>query len=167
MQRKVAGILVEARWDGENLKAVVIGIGINIAPESVNPVNLPAEGLNFPATCVEKLRWVTRWTAWNCCMQSWMSFLPGCLGSPSQTSSTTGKTSLAYRDQWVELSVEYADHPSQPETVPASHPGRKSDWSYSGWLFKITYPIWQIGHGTGWRNPPETQPHTDQPAPST
>lgn len=47
--KKVCGILAEGHWIGEELQTVVIGIGINIAHESV-----PAEELlNFPATCVE------------------------------------------------------------------------------------------------------------------
>jgi biotin-(acetyl-CoA carboxylase) ligase len=51
---KVAGVLVEALWSGQQLKAVIIGIGINIAPESISATNLPPLELNFPATCVEK-----------------------------------------------------------------------------------------------------------------
>ena len=51
--RKVAGVLVEAHWSGDTLIGAIVGIGINIAPESVSEVNLPATGLNFPATCLE------------------------------------------------------------------------------------------------------------------
>ena len=48
-RRKLAGILAEAHWQGEQLLAVILGIGINIAPGSV-----PAEiELIYPATCVE------------------------------------------------------------------------------------------------------------------
>jgi BirA family biotin operon repressor/biotin-[acetyl-CoA-carboxylase] ligase len=48
-RRKLAGILAEAHWQGEQLQAVILGVGINIAPESV-----PAEiELIYPATCVE------------------------------------------------------------------------------------------------------------------
>ncbi len=46
---KLAGILVEAHWQGDQLQAVILGIGINIAPESV-----PVESeLIYPATCVQ------------------------------------------------------------------------------------------------------------------
>lgn len=48
-RRKVAGILVEAFWQGEQIKAAVLGIGVNVAPQSVPP----AHELNYPATCVE------------------------------------------------------------------------------------------------------------------
>ena len=47
--RKVCGILAEAHWSGERLNALILGIGINIAPPSVPP----AKQLTFPATCVE------------------------------------------------------------------------------------------------------------------
>ncbi len=48
-RRKVAGILVETAWAGEDLEYVVMGIGINVQNESV-----PAEAeLNYPATCIE------------------------------------------------------------------------------------------------------------------
>jgi BirA family transcriptional regulator, biotin operon repressor / biotin---[acetyl-CoA-carboxylase] ligase len=49
-RRKAAGILVEAGWLGEKLQGIVIGIGINIAPEAVPP---PKE-LLFPAISVEE-----------------------------------------------------------------------------------------------------------------
>jgi BirA family biotin operon repressor/biotin-[acetyl-CoA-carboxylase] ligase len=49
-RRKTCGILAEATWLGSELQAVVLGIGVNIAPASVPP----AEGLIFPATCVEE-----------------------------------------------------------------------------------------------------------------
>ena len=48
-RRKLAGILAEAHWQGEQLQAVILGIGINIAPESA-PVD--AE-LIYPATCLQ------------------------------------------------------------------------------------------------------------------
>ena len=48
-QQKVCGILTESHWQGEQLSGVVIGIGINLAPSSVPPVNAAL----FPATCVQ------------------------------------------------------------------------------------------------------------------
>lgn len=47
--RKVAGVLAEAFWHGDLLEGVVLGIGVNISPQSVPP----AAELNFPATSVE------------------------------------------------------------------------------------------------------------------
>jgi BirA family biotin operon repressor/biotin-[acetyl-CoA-carboxylase] ligase len=48
-RHKVAGILVETSWAGEDLEYAVMGIGINVQKESV-----PAEdALDYPATCIE------------------------------------------------------------------------------------------------------------------
>lgn len=47
--KKVAGILVENHWQADDLQAVVIGMGVNIAPASV-----PAPSdLRHPAACLE------------------------------------------------------------------------------------------------------------------
>ncbi len=46
---KLAGVLVDAAWQGERLKTAILGIGINVASASVPP----GLDLNFPATCVE------------------------------------------------------------------------------------------------------------------
>jgi len=58
-RKKLSGILVENVWEGPILKAIVIGIGINITRAA-----LPPEAqLLFPATCVESEvgRPVARW----------------------------------------------------------------------------------------------------------
>jgi BirA family biotin operon repressor/biotin-[acetyl-CoA-carboxylase] ligase len=46
---KVAGILVESVWSGEDIDCVVIGIGINVLKGSVPPEDM----LHFPATSLE------------------------------------------------------------------------------------------------------------------
>jgi BirA family transcriptional regulator, biotin operon repressor / biotin---[acetyl-CoA-carboxylase] ligase len=48
-RKKLAGILAEAHWQGDQLQAVILGIGINIAPESV-PTEME---LTYPTTCVQ------------------------------------------------------------------------------------------------------------------
>jgi len=48
--RKVAGILVESVWSGEEVDCVVIGIGMNVAKGAVPS----AELLQFPATSLEE-----------------------------------------------------------------------------------------------------------------
>jgi BirA family biotin operon repressor/biotin-[acetyl-CoA-carboxylase] ligase len=46
--KKVSGVLAEGHWTGEELHAVIVGIGINVAPESV-----PSENhIDFPATSI-------------------------------------------------------------------------------------------------------------------
>ncbi len=47
--KKLAGILVESRWNGAVMDALVLGIGINVAPASIPP----ADQLLFPATSIE------------------------------------------------------------------------------------------------------------------
>ncbi len=48
-RRKCCGILVEASWTGGKLAGIVLGIGINVSPQSIPP----AENQSFPATCLE------------------------------------------------------------------------------------------------------------------
>jgi BirA family biotin operon repressor/biotin-[acetyl-CoA-carboxylase] ligase len=48
-RRKVCGVLAEAVWMGDKVDCIVLGIGVNVKPESVPPFDL----LNFPATCIE------------------------------------------------------------------------------------------------------------------
>ena len=48
--RKVAGILVESVWSGEDVDSLVIGIGVNVLKEAVPAADL----LLFPATSLEE-----------------------------------------------------------------------------------------------------------------
>jgi BirA family biotin operon repressor/biotin-[acetyl-CoA-carboxylase] ligase len=48
-RRKVCGILAESVWLGESVESVVMGIGINVGPDSVPP----QEKISFPATSLE------------------------------------------------------------------------------------------------------------------
>jgi BirA family biotin operon repressor/biotin-[acetyl-CoA-carboxylase] ligase len=118
-QRKAAGVLVEARWNGQNLEAVIIGIGINIASESVNPVNLPEIGLNYPATCIESAlgHSVDSLEFLHAILKEFFNWLPRL---SSQDFIRQWEDKLAYHDQWVQLSVENTAQSPHPETVP--HP---------------------------------------------
>ena len=49
--KKVGGILAEAHWQGHQLLAFILGIGINVAPLSVPPTS----SLNYPAACLEDI----------------------------------------------------------------------------------------------------------------
>ncbi len=49
--RKLAGILVESVWLGEQVESVVLGMGLNVLRGSVPP----PEKLEFPATCLEDI----------------------------------------------------------------------------------------------------------------
>jgi len=48
--KKVSGVLPEAHWSGERLQALILGIGINVALNSVPS----QESLNFPATSLQE-----------------------------------------------------------------------------------------------------------------
>jgi BirA family transcriptional regulator, biotin operon repressor / biotin---[acetyl-CoA-carboxylase] ligase len=47
--KKVAGVLAETTWRGENLGGLILGMGINLLPQSVPP----AKEIMFPATCIQ------------------------------------------------------------------------------------------------------------------
>jgi BirA family biotin operon repressor/biotin-[acetyl-CoA-carboxylase] ligase len=118
-ERKVGGILAETRWQGEAVEAAVMGIGINIASVSISPQYLPVEGLNFPVTCVEAelghpverlellhgiLEQVFRWYRQ--------------LASPEFLSAWEDK--LAYRNQWVELTMVNPSPSTQAQVEPSA-----------------------------------------------
>jgi len=50
-EKKVAGILVESVWSGEDVDSLVIGMGINVFKDSVPPADM----LQFPATSLEEM----------------------------------------------------------------------------------------------------------------
>jgi len=117
---KVAGVLVEARWNGDALFSAIIGIGINIAPQSVSAVNLPATGLNFPATCVENALGnpVDRLELLHAILQELLTWLPR-LSLPDFIHEW--ESNLAYRHQWVELSTDItAGDTSTPSSEKAT-----------------------------------------------
>jgi BirA family biotin operon repressor/biotin-[acetyl-CoA-carboxylase] ligase len=48
-RKKVAGILLETSWSGDELHHLVVGIGVNVAPGALPPT----DQLRFPATSLE------------------------------------------------------------------------------------------------------------------
>ena len=99
--RKLAGVLVEAQWQGEELLSAVLGIGINVASSSVPN----AEDLLFPATCVEAVlgQPVERWDLLHAVIQALVSWYPR-LNSPDFLQSW--EQQLAYRGEWVRISAQ-------------------------------------------------------------
>ncbi len=51
--KKVAGILVEAQWTGDKLGSFILGIGINVAPASIEDALAHEPVLHFPSTCID------------------------------------------------------------------------------------------------------------------
>ena len=53
-ERKIAGVLAEASWVGDQLTGVILGIGVNIATSAVPPADWPGHHENyFPAASVD------------------------------------------------------------------------------------------------------------------
>lgn len=101
-QMKVCGVLVEVRWHGESPEGIIIGIGINIAPESISSINLPTAGLNFPVTCIESVLGhpVDRLELLHAILQEILFWLPR-LSSPEFI--LAWESTLAFLGQWVEI----------------------------------------------------------------
>jgi BirA family biotin operon repressor/biotin-[acetyl-CoA-carboxylase] ligase len=50
--KKVAGVLVEAQWNGDQLQSTLLGIGINVTPASVEATLSNEVALRLPPTCI-------------------------------------------------------------------------------------------------------------------
>ena len=50
--RKLAGILTEARWRGDQLEWIIVGVGVNVRPAALD---VPAASLGATATCASVL----------------------------------------------------------------------------------------------------------------
>jgi len=96
--RKLAGVLVEASWQGEEFKSAVVGIGINVALDSV-----PPDGeLEFPATSVEAALGnpIDRWMLLRAVLEAFITWLPHW---ESAKFLQSWDEHLAYRHDWVQL----------------------------------------------------------------
>jgi BirA family biotin operon repressor/biotin-[acetyl-CoA-carboxylase] ligase len=95
---KLAGVLVEAHWQGDDIQAAVLGIGINVAPDSVPPES----ELDFPATCLEVALGspVDRWKL----LKEVLAALLDRLSSIDQAEFLQAwEDNLAYQGEWVQL----------------------------------------------------------------
>lgn len=133
-RRKVAGVLVETRWDGEQLIAAVLGIGINIAPHSIDPQNLPPEKLLFPATCVENELGgkVHRVELLHTILNEVLDLLTML---SSENIIDMWESRLAYSHQWVRLSDERSAQQSSPKVAyPTERIGKVEGLTLEGSL---------------------------------
>ncbi len=99
-RRKICGVLAEAQWTGARLSTVILGIGINIATNSI-----PPEGtLIYPATSVEQqLEYsVDRTTLLHHVLGEIIEWRPHLL---HEKFLRTWETNLAYRNEWVSITV--------------------------------------------------------------
>jgi BirA family biotin operon repressor/biotin-[acetyl-CoA-carboxylase] ligase len=97
-QRKVSGVLVEAQWSGGELAALVLGVGINVAPASV----LKDSQLRFPATCIEDYlgRKVDRVELLHMVLEKLLEWRPRL---SDQAFLQSWEERLAFRGEWVQL----------------------------------------------------------------
>jgi len=96
--RKVAGVLVEASWEGMELVWMVVGAGVNVKPDSI-----PPEGaIEYPATSVETElgHAVDRWAFLRTILRIFAERWPH-LGSNGITHAIEER--LAFRGDEVEL----------------------------------------------------------------
>ena len=101
--QKLAGILTESHWVGSELTAVVIGIGINVATESVPPADWDADNPHpYPATCVEGQldRPVNRWELLNEVLDELIIWRDQ-LSNPKFRQ--TWQDNLAFLGEWVQI----------------------------------------------------------------
>jgi BirA family biotin operon repressor/biotin-[acetyl-CoA-carboxylase] ligase len=101
-RKKVAGVLVEAQWTGDYLQSIVLGIGMNVAPASVDEMALPAATLRFPAICLEEAlgRPVDRLVLLHSVLEAlfhWHSSLS------SVDFMQAWEMNLAFRGEWVQV----------------------------------------------------------------
>ncbi len=102
--KKLAGVLVEAQWQGDEILSAVLGIGINVARESI-----PSQGeLDFPATSVETVFGgsVDRWQLLKEVLAATLARLPQ-LGQDDFIEAW--EANLAYRQELVQIIREDAE----------------------------------------------------------
>lgn len=97
-RRKLAGVLVELSWSGDQLNSAVLGIGVNVTPQAVPPEN----ELDFPATCVEEVigQAVDRWSLLHAVLSNLLVWRER-LASEMFMQAWQGR--LAFRGEWVRV----------------------------------------------------------------
>jgi BirA family transcriptional regulator, biotin operon repressor / biotin---[acetyl-CoA-carboxylase] ligase len=102
--KKTVGILVESVWKDVSQVSVVIGIGVNITPTSLPPV----EGLALQPTCVEETAGhaVDRWQLLSAILKSMNTWRPD-IGRESLIDYINLR--LAYKGQEVRIIENFGD----------------------------------------------------------
>lgn len=101
---KLAGVLVEAHWQGDDIQSAVLGIGINVAPNSVPPES----DLDYPATCVEVALGspVDRWRL----LKEVLAALLDRFSSIDRAEFLQAwEDNLAFRGEWVQLQLDRSE----------------------------------------------------------
>lgn len=98
VRRKLAGILVETVWSGDEVDSLVLGMGINIFPGSLPP----PESLNFPATCLQS-ELAAPIARENLLRDILVALLPLRSGLDSPAFLQTWQSALAFRGEAVQV----------------------------------------------------------------
>jgi BirA family biotin operon repressor/biotin-[acetyl-CoA-carboxylase] ligase len=101
--KKLSGVLTESHWIGNELIGVIVGIGINVATESVPPADWDADNSHpYPATCVESQvnQPVNRWGLLNEVLEAFIIWRDQ-LSSPEFL--LTWQDNLAFLGEWVQI----------------------------------------------------------------
>jgi BirA family biotin operon repressor/biotin-[acetyl-CoA-carboxylase] ligase len=134
-RRKLAGILVEAQWTGNQPGPLIVGIGINVAPASVEAVQSNEPVLPVPATCLESSlgRSANRWELLHKVLTG-VIYWRARLSSPDFLQAW--QDNLAYQDEWVQVVSGDANEPLSDKGKPSSpiQEGRIVGLSYDGSL---------------------------------
>lgn len=106
--KKICGILSEAFWDGDALLAIILGLGINVAPSSLPEQSDPS----LPATCIDdclahhepsKTKHADRWQILHAVLSYILNWQNRCSINDLMDA---WENRLAYRDQWVKVYTE-------------------------------------------------------------
>jgi BirA family biotin operon repressor/biotin-[acetyl-CoA-carboxylase] ligase len=95
---KLCGVLAEATWQGDQLREIILGIGVNVGPESVPP----KQELLFPATCVEH-ETGSRVDRWQLLRRILICLLDRLENLDSEAFFQDWQARLAFRSEWVQL----------------------------------------------------------------
>jgi BirA family transcriptional regulator, biotin operon repressor / biotin---[acetyl-CoA-carboxylase] ligase len=116
-RRKVAGILVELTWLGEQLQGAVLGIGVNVSRAAIPP----SAELIYPVTCLEEesAMGVDRLKLLNTIVERFLRRREQMSGPEI---FAEWEKQLAYRGEWIQIV-------SQAESLPGRILGLNSDGS--------------------------------------
>jgi BirA family biotin operon repressor/biotin-[acetyl-CoA-carboxylase] ligase len=97
-RKKISGILVEGSWQDQTINAVICGIGINIAPDSLNP----SDQVLFPASSIEQElgQAVDRWEVLKEVLQG-LFYWRDKIGTTEFLQAWENR--LAFRGEWVRI----------------------------------------------------------------
>lgn len=121
-RRKLAGVLVELHWAGDQMDAAILGIGINVSRHAIPS----AEQLNFPATCVEAVveGEVDRWTLLRAVLSNLLTWKAE-LDSERFMQAWRGR--LAFRGEWVQVFTDTGQGGESPLLLEGQVAGLNPD----------------------------------------